>query len=225
MDPKTWLMFVTTFAIHFVNGAVSGFGAIIVRSFGYAQLLSILLIGCVGIVVSATLLLTGVLTLYISNLRTIIMALCQLPVIVGSVMIWKVNWTSSRSAAIAGFLLLGTFAASYMMMLAVSAANTAGHTKKVFTSGLLWCASAISNGVAPLTVRTEEVSEHYPSCFTATVATATVAVIGSLTLRLYLQWRNNVRDRQHRQLNELSAENCPLDDATDLENPLFRYVF
>ncbi|OAP63379.1 hypothetical protein AYL99_02606 [Fonsecaea erecta] len=43
VDPKTWIMFATTFCIHFVNGSVSGFGSIIVNSFGHSHLKAIAL--------------------------------------------------------------------------------------------------------------------------------------------------------------------------------------
>jgi predicted MFS family arabinose efflux permease len=40
-DPKTWFYVIATFLINFTNGAVSGFGSIIVKSFGVSLLASV----------------------------------------------------------------------------------------------------------------------------------------------------------------------------------------
>jgi hypothetical protein len=52
-------------------------------------------------------------------------------------------WKSSMAtynAPLAGFYLLGFFSAIYVMILVMISANTAGHTKKAFTVGLVWAA-------------------------------------------------------------------------------------
>ncbi|KAK5327648.1 hypothetical protein LTR20_002851 [Exophiala xenobiotica] len=224
VDPKTWIMFATTFCLHFVNGAVSGFGAIIIRSFGYTHLDAILLTGAVGACVFVTLVLVGLVANHIPNIRTILMVACEIPVIIGSVLVWKMSWTSDRGAAIGGFILLGVFAGGYMMMLALSGANTAGHTKKAFTTGLLWSAWGISNGVAPLTIKTPEAQDHYPSCFKTTISTAALVIGGSLALRFYLQWENERRDRECGAVDEATVIHVGFLDQTDRENKTFRYL-
>jgi MFS family permease len=40
-DPKTWIYVLLTFLVNFTNGAVSGFGSIIVKSFGVCHLISL----------------------------------------------------------------------------------------------------------------------------------------------------------------------------------------
>ena len=223
-DPKTWILFITTFCLHFVNGSVSGFGAVIIRSFGYSPLKSILLIGAVGACVFVTLLCVGLVGTYVPNTRTLLIAICEIPVIIGSSLVWKEDWTSNRGAAIAGFIMIGTFAAGYMMILALMAANTAGHTKKAFTSSLLWCAWSISNGVSPLTVKTTEALEHYPTCFKATIATAALTITGALVLRFYLQKQNSIRDRKFGDLQDDDGSSEAFHDHTDMENECFRFL-
>jgi sugar phosphate permease len=48
LDLKTWLLVVMTLSIQMVNGAVSGFGSIIVSSFGFSGFQSVLLTGALG---------------------------------------------------------------------------------------------------------------------------------------------------------------------------------
>ena len=58
-DPKTYFLLFMTFCIHMVNGAVSGFGSIIVSGFGFDGLHAVLLLGVVGAIVFTTLLISG----------------------------------------------------------------------------------------------------------------------------------------------------------------------
>lgn len=58
-DPKTYLLVLTAFTITLINGALSGYGAIIIGSFGYPDFKSVLFSGIPGVVVFVTLITTG----------------------------------------------------------------------------------------------------------------------------------------------------------------------
>jgi hypothetical protein len=62
LDPKTWLLVITAFTITLVNGALSGFGSILIRSFGFSAFHSVLLSGSAGAVVVVSLLTFGYVT-------------------------------------------------------------------------------------------------------------------------------------------------------------------
>ncbi|KAK4504611.1 hypothetical protein PRZ48_002572 [Zasmidium cellare] len=219
-DPKTWLTVVSTFCVHFVNGACSGFGAIIVRSFGYGQLKSVLLTGCAGLYLLAILIIAGGVSSHFRNSRTYIWCLTEVPVIIGAALIWKTSWTSERSAALAGFFLLFTFAPAYTMLLSLVGSNTGGYTKKVFMMGLIWSVYCISNGVAPLFVQTTEVAEQYPSMFKGVIVTASISLCCALAMRLYLVRENKKRD----QSSNPDSGSGIAEDMTDRENAHFRYA-
>jgi hypothetical protein len=223
LDPKTWIMFITTFCLHNVNGAISGFGSIIVNSFGYSPFTSVLLTGAVGALVFVSLLVVGLAGTFIKNIRTVLLSFCEVPVIIGAALVLEMSWVTERRSAIGGFIILGFFAASYTMMLALMAANTAGHTKKAFTSGLIWAAWGISNGVAPLWIKTPEVVHHYPSLFKGIISTAAIACAGGIVLRLYLQYVNRKRDRLYGKPTEDQVQAYSFADLTDGENTSFRY--
>jgi len=36
-DPTTWILFPTVFCLHFANGALTGFGSIIINRFGFSH--------------------------------------------------------------------------------------------------------------------------------------------------------------------------------------------
>lgn len=59
LDVKTWAYVAITFCVEFTNGAASGFGSIIVRSFGFTGLQSVLLNGALSGIVFVTLVVAG----------------------------------------------------------------------------------------------------------------------------------------------------------------------
>ncbi|PVH87114.1 MFS general substrate transporter [Cadophora sp. DSE1049] len=222
-DPKTYFLLFMTFCIHMVNGAVSGFGSIIVTGFGFNGLYAVLLLGVVGAIVFITLILSGIWSVYIKNQRINVMVVVILPVIADCITIWKAPW-KPLAAPLVGFYLLGFFAAGYVMILALMSANTAGHTKKAFTAGLMWATYCISNGVAPLLVKTTEVAEHYPALFKPLIALLVANVVAAVGLRFYLENENKKGDRHSSVSGESTAETA-FKDLTDRVNPNFRYTW
>lgn len=136
-------------------------------------------------------------------------------------MVWKSSW-ASIGVPLAGFLLVGFFTVPYIMVLALMTANTGGHTKRVVTTALVWGAYCVSNGVAPLLVRTTETAEHYPTLFQPLIALSAASVVLTFGLRWHLQRCNRKRD-QLGAVDEDSAARTAFADLTDKENPNFRY--
>jgi len=220
-DPKTWLICIATYCIHFINGACSRFGSIIVKSFGYSPTKSVLVTGCAGLYLLGVMAITGTAANYFGSARTIIWGVCEVVVIIGAAIIWKVEWASDHSAALVGFFLLFTFPPAYTMLLSLVGSNTAGYTKKVFTMGLVWVVYCVANGTAPLFIEITEVQEHYPTLFKGALTTASVSVFYSTAMRLYLTYANKKRDQD---LEAAIQEGAIAADLTDRENPHFRYA-
>jgi hypothetical protein len=179
-------MFITTFCLHNVNGAISGFGSIIVNSFGYSPFTSVLLTGAVGALAFVSLLVIGLAGVFVKNIRTLLLSSCQV-----ASHYWRCfgvrNVLGYRAWICHWWVYHSRFLRSILYeMLALSAANTDGHTKKAFTSGLIWAAWGISNGVAPLWIKTLEAVHHYPSLFKGVISTAAIACAGGIVLRFYL---------------------------------------
>lgn len=59
LDVKTWVFVILTFCVEFTNGAVSGFGSIIVNSFGFSHFKSVLLNGAMGALIFVILIFSG----------------------------------------------------------------------------------------------------------------------------------------------------------------------
>ena len=155
------------------------------------------------------------------NTRSLLgMATC-LPVIAGVVMIWKSDW-QNRAVPLWGFYLTAVFGTVVVMTLTIMSANTAGHTKKSLTAGLVWAASCVANGIAPLTVLTQEQEDHYPTAWKIIIAMMTVSFVALGGLRFYLLRMNKKRDEVMPVSREEAAHTAFL-DLTDRQNHNFRY--
>lgn len=51
--------------------------------------------------------------------------------------------------------------------------------KKIFTSGILWCAYGLRNGISPLMIQ-KEVGKIYPTCFNAIVENVSTTIWWSI---------------------------------------------
>ncbi|UNI17479.1 hypothetical protein JDV02_003820 [Purpureocillium takamizusanense] len=220
-DPKTYLYMVMVFAVSLTNGATSGFGSIIVQSFGYPPLKTVLLLGGAGATLFVSLIVCGTGAVYIHHSRSVFGMVSCLPVIAGAVMVWKSDW-STKTTPLWGFYLSSIFATTLVMVLTLMAANTAGHTKKAVTSGLVWAAFCASNGIAPLTVRTQEQDDHYPTAWAIILSMMSLTFVLMAFLRFYLLRLNKKKD-QVKLVNHEEAARTAFMDMTDRENENFRY--
>lgn len=78
--------------------------------------------------------------------------------------------------------------------------------------GLVWSVYCISNGVAPLFVKTTENAEQYPSLFTGVIATASISIACSLLMRIYQMFANKKRDQDLTAAAEVNAVGRDLTD-------------
>lgn len=144
-DIKIWLVAFMMAAAYTVNGAVSGFGPLIVSTFGYTSLDSILLQFPLGGVCFIFILVTGYLSSRIPDIRLILLVLCCLPVIAGCAMIWKSTWSHHAATPVAGYTIIGFFGPVVSLIISIGMANVAGATKKSFTAAAIFVAYCVGN--------------------------------------------------------------------------------
>jgi hypothetical protein len=141
-------------------------------------------------------------------------------------MVWQSDdWasaSSNRGVPLWGFFMMAVFATTFVMILALMAANTAGHTKKAVTAGLVWASYCISNGIAPITVRTQEEAEHYPTAFIIILVMMSITFCLLIGFRFYVLNLNSKRDAIKLVSRDEAALTAFL-DITDLTNQNFRY--
>lgn len=162
LDPKVWLVFIMMASAYTVNGAVSGFGPLIVSTFGWSTLQSILWQFPLGGICLVFILLTGWLSSRIPNIRIILLILCCLPVIAGCAMIWKCAWTYHAVGPVVGYTIIGFFGPAVSLIITIGMANVAGQTKKAFMAATIFVAYCVGNIVGPQLIKSQTKSRHYP---------------------------------------------------------------
>ena len=229
LDVKVWLVAVMMTTAYTVNGAVSGFGPLIVSTFGWTPLHSILWQFPLGGLCLVAILLTGYLGSRFRNVRLLMLVLCCLPVMAGCAMIWKSEWTYHAAVPVAGYTITGTFGAVVSLVITVGMSNVAGHTKKSFMAATIFMAYCVGNIVGPLLVRSQSRARHYPELWTGLIICYSICVAAAATLGFILRRENAKRDAALAAAggveDEQERDKLAFMDLTDKENPYFRYVY
>ncbi|KAJ0311624.1 hypothetical protein Brms1b_008215 [Colletotrichum noveboracense] len=240
LDPKVWLVALTMASGYTVNGAVSGFGPLIVSTFGYSALDSILFQFPLGAICAVGIPLTGWLCSKYRNIRIITLIVCTLPVIAGFFTIWKSEWGVRPVAPVVGYSLIGFFGPVVSLTVTLGAGNVAGETKKSFMASAVFVAYCVGNIVGPQLVRSETKAQHYPELWTGLIIWYAVfkvppmdkwltnncsycITIVSASALYVLLWKENKR-RDSLDLDESERDRLAFKDLTDKGNLHFRYV-
>ncbi|KAL8793175.1 MAG: hypothetical protein Q9195_004205 [Heterodermia aff. obscurata] len=221
-DVKVWIAALMMAAAYTVNGAVSGFGPLIVSTFGYTTLESILFQFPLGGVCFLFILLTGWLSSRIPNIRLLLLVLCCLPVMAGCIMIWKSTWGHRPVVPVIGYMLIGFFGPVVSLIISTGMANVAGATKKSVTAAAIFVAYCVGNIVGPQLVRTQTLERHYPELWLGLVICYCIVIV--LAGLLFVSMRRENTRRAQLDLDETQREKWAFRDLTDRENPYFRYV-
>jgi MFS family permease len=162
LDIKVWLVALMMASAYTVNGAVSGFGPLIVSTFGWSTLDSILFQFPLGGICFITILLTGWLSSRVPNIRIILLIVCCLPVIAGCAMIWRGSWSYHAAVPVVGYSIIGFFGAVVSLIITIGMANVAGQTKKCFMAATIFVAYCVGNIVGPQLIKSQTKKRHYP---------------------------------------------------------------
>lgn len=163
LDIKIWLVAIMMASAYTVNGAVSGFGPLIVSTFGWSTLQSILFQFPLGGLCFLVILLTGYLGSRFNNIRIFMIIGTCMPVIAGCALIWKSEWSYHAAAPVVGYSITGFFGGTVSLIITVGMSNVAGHTKKSFMAATIFVAYCVGNIVGPQLVWSETKAQHYPA--------------------------------------------------------------
>lgn len=222
LDVKVWLIFLIMSSAYTVNGAVTGFGPLIVSTFGYTALQSILFQFPLGGIALVGIPLFGWLASKYNNIRIPLLLGSTLPVIAGFVTIWKSSWGVRPVAPVVGYSLIGFFSMVVSLTVTLGAGNVAGETKKSFMAAATFVAYCVGNIVGPFFIRTQTRAQHYPELWTALICCYCITILAASALYVVL-WRENKR-RDRLGLDETEKDRMGFKDLTDKQNLHFRYV-
>jgi hypothetical protein len=137
LDVRFWLMFAIAFLTMIANGPVSTFIPIIINSFGFSQLNSLLLTMPAG-AVSGTIEILAPLAAYkIPGARTYIYIICEFGTIMAALLLWLLP-RDQKGGLLFGVYFLASFGGGYAVQMGLQMANTAGYTKRSATSSGLF---------------------------------------------------------------------------------------
>ncbi|ORY16356.1 major facilitator superfamily domain-containing protein [Clohesyomyces aquaticus] len=223
LDIKLWLVFIMMASAYTVNGAVSGFGPLIVSTFGWSTLESILWQFPLGGLCFIAILLCGYLSSRFGNVRIYLLVANCLPVIAGCAMIWKSKWTHHAAAPVAGYSIIGTFGAVVSQTIVLGMSNVAGATKKSAMAAAIFVAYCVGNIVGPQLIKSQTKKEHYPELWTGLIICYCITILASVALWFVLRRENSKREGMAVDVDE--RDRLAFLDLTDKENPYFRYVY
>lgn len=218
-DPQTWLICLITIGSNVPNGAISSFQATIIKGFGYTSKETALLSIASGAIGSVTVISAGLAAARF-NMRGPVIVVCLLlgGVLGGSLLAFSPH--DNKGALLTGNYLTNIIGSSLPLLYSYSAANYAGHTKKVTMNALLLGSFCVGNIIGPLTFRDVDKPDYLPAKITIVVTTS-IAVVATCVLMAYYTWENKRRDTKNLGLEH--KENSEFFDLTDRENKEFRY--
>ncbi|KAF4343444.1 allantoate transport [Fusarium beomiforme] len=224
LDVKIWLVALMMASAYTVNGAVSGFGPLIVSTFGWSTLHSILFQFPLGGLCFIIILLTGWLGSKFNNIRIFMLIFTCLPVIAGCAIIWKSEWSYRAAAPVVGYSITGFFGGTVSLIITIGMSNVAGHTKKSFMAATIFVAYCVGNIVGPQLVWSQTKKDHYPALWLGLIICYIICICASTTLYFVLRNENKRRDALGLG-DESERAKLAFQDLTDKENPYFRYVY
>ncbi|KAK9777799.1 hypothetical protein AB5N19_04510 [Seiridium cardinale] len=222
LDVKLWLIFIMMSSAYTVNGAVSGFGPLIVSTFGWSTLQSIVFQFPLGGLCLIAILLTGWLGSRIPNARIFMLIICCFPVIAGCALIWRSEWTYHAAAPVVGYSITGTFGAVVSLIITIGMSNVAGHTKKSFTSATIFVAYCVGNIIGPQLIKSQTKAYHYPELWLGLIICYCITIISATTLYFVLRYENRKKESLNKN-DEVERSKLAFQDLTDKVNPYFRY--
>ncbi|KAL0579642.1 hypothetical protein V5O48_002338 [Marasmius crinis-equi] len=271
LDVKTYLWFLLLFVNCVPSGGIGAFGPLIIRTsptcppsyprtlftyahpegFGFNQFHTILFnIPFAFMQVLVTLL--GALIATKMKLKWPVILGLSLPPVAGAVALLKLGREREHRGALLGcYYVLSFFTGLQPMLYSWASQNTAGHTKKLCTTGLVFVAQCAGNIVGPLLYRTEDKPYYHPGLIADLICWIAVAVLTIITAA-YLAYLNKrheatrvrmgkagkvvdrsleaykareVGEKEGREGEEVNPRNDQaFDDLTDLRNEDFIYV-
>lgn len=222
LDPRMYIYFLLSLSVAIPNGGISGFGTLILKSFGYSTLKSLLMKMPVGAVELGALVILPFFS-HITKKRMPVAISYMVIVLVGTCMMafaTKVN----MNAALAGYYITGMSPVGIILITSCVTSNTAGFTKKMITNAFTLMGYSAGNVIGPQTFRAADAPD-YNNAKAGCVGCYCAAIFLMCVLTAYNIWENRRRDKLRAEMGDayIVPENLEFADLTDFQNPEFRY--
>ncbi|KAL4737962.1 major facilitator superfamily domain-containing protein [Aspergillus similis] len=224
-DPQTWFLVLYTFCVNLWNGGVTSFSSIIINSFGFSQLKSLLMQMPLDGAQVVFLVLSAAVATWIPRARILMMIFNVTVSMVGMLLVWQLD-PDNQIGRVVGLALGAVFAVNIPLSLSVISTNVAGFTKRSVTSALLFVAYCVGNIIGPQLFLTSE-EPAYPTGMKAAISGLALGAFFLICLLCYYICENRRRDAKYGPPTQLTTEEeraHALSNKTDLEIESFRYL-
>jgi hypothetical protein len=165
------------------------------------------------------------------NNRCLVTVLFLLPNVAGSFGLCFLSHSNQIGRLIC-YYLTGSYNASFVLILSILTANTAGHTKKVVTNAMIFLGVCAGNIAGPFFYK-ESQAPQYPLGIWSMIVSHFVEIALVLALRVALAMENRRRDSLQgigpdgvgEEARQWEMDRTAFSDLTDKENLNFRYVY
>lgn len=216
-DPAALLLITLMFCACVSNSIVGLFASIIIKNLGFNTLQSIALqvpAGFFGILCG---ILPMILVLKTNKWRTTIISVLTTVSIAGTAILYSVPRTMV-GVVLLGYYLNNCYTGTPVQVLALAAANIAGHTKKSTINSCIFIAFCASSTMSPLIMNAKD---NYKSGFLGIMVCQAYNILAAQVLRYVYHIRNKQRNEKYGP-QESGRE---FTDQTDLQNTNFRYAW
>ncbi|KAG9094338.1 hypothetical protein FS749_012677 [Ceratobasidium sp. UAMH 11750] len=208
-DPKTYLWIVMQFACALPSGGISTFGPLIIKGFGFNQFYTILFnipFGALQVIIT----LSSATIATKLKLKWPVLFFLTLPPIAGASALYMFGReVSLRNKLLGCYYVLSFFTGIQPMINSWVSQNTAGHTKKTCTTGIVYVAQCTGNIVGPLLYRTVD-APHYHRGLVSNIACWAALAVLTPTMALYLSFKN----KQHAAARHRAGKKVVVIDAS-----------
>ncbi|KAK4550107.1 hypothetical protein LTR36_003074 [Oleoguttula mirabilis] len=230
-DIKLYLFFFLGVVGNIPNGGISNFGTLIIKGFGFSTLVTTLMQIPYGCIIAISILTCVFLNDYMARngrqTRCFFILLFLCPNIAGSFGL-RFLAADNKAGRLVCYYLTGPYNAAFVMILSMSTANTAGHTKKVVTNAVLFLGYCTGNIAGPFFYKTAQ-APRYQLGIWSMIVSHLLEVCAIIALRFVLSRENKRRDRIQSQmaggLDGRDLDATAFSDMTDRENLNFRYIY
>jgi len=249
LDVKSYLWFAMLFLCALPSGGISVFGPLIIKGFGFNQFQTLLF----NIPFSALQVVTVIFSAWISTrlkLKFPVIFALTLPPIAGASALFVMGRDPSLRHKLLGcYYVLSLFIGLQPMLYSWASQNTAGHTKKVCTTAMVFIAQCVGNIIGPLLFTAEEAPKYHRGLIADLICWIALAVLVLVTA-IYLTFLNRSHAARRRRAGkaadvvdtslettknaaqgkfetdgaEVALNARAFDDLTDLQNEDFIYV-
>ncbi|OCF55573.1 hypothetical protein L486_07057 [Kwoniella mangroviensis CBS 10435] len=225
IDPSGHILFWACVLNEVINGGVSTYKGLVIKSIGWTDLQSSLFGIAYGAAVTIEIASCGYCAMRFKNARHWCMILWLLPSAIG--MILQITLpTSNKAGKTIGVLLMPSFVGSSALCMGIPGQNTAGFTKRSVVVGMAFIGYCVGNIIGPLAWVSGQ-TPAYMSGYTTCLACMAGQVVLFLLLRIYYARQNKLRDKM------VAAGQAPdpsipdggeFEDLTDKQDLKFRYT-